>query len=166
MSRLTEMPQDGTPVHFCPVCSATYTTQREALGCVKRYTKALKYKPGDILWRHDGYGWHDGLPHWHREYPDEFQGREMKLLGFFWVVTAITPRIVVDRGATGRYFNARPQDAHELVLHVHSLGICNGMEGGRRGWASANQFEVVEVPAKVRREAKPLVGPIHTKMLF
>lgn len=164
MTRLTAMPTDGTAVYFCPTCTAAYTTQKEALGCAKRYGKPIKHKPGDILLGHDHYGWHDGAEHWHRANDTEFQGRPFRELNFFWVVTAVFPRIEVDRG--GRHFNAQPQEAHALVVSVHSLGICNGMEGGRRGWRSAEAFDVVkDVPAKVRREAKALVGPKYTGMV-
>jgi hypothetical protein len=169
MSYLDRMPEDTRAVHFCTLCRSAYDSLDEAVACAARET-VHPFKVGDIVtepapWPR--YGWHDGPDHWVNRFekPDgskektNTNGRDWRgMRSFYWVVTAVGFRADVYRP---RPFGGHPA-GHKPIYWVRTLGLCNGMEGGRGGWTSNEthqKFELVKKPpARVVRESKALIG--------
>lgn len=168
MTRLTKMPADMRPVHFCPVCRTAYDDDAEAATCAATGIEH-PFTVGDIVTEAFGrFHWHDGPDHWVHSYENPGGSPEPKSAQirtdargarkFYWVVTAVGCYADVH---PRQAFNGYPGD-HKPIYWVKSLGICNGIKTGRCGWTSQDTHErfvkIETPPALVLAESLALLG--------
>lgn len=138
-------------IYECEICRARYDQPGKALAC-EAQALPTDIKVGDIIKKHDQYGWHTGPDHWIMFNTGTFHGRSMR--DFYWLVIAVEEKMGSDNGR------------HCNQITCISRGIVNGPSvDGRGEWGidTFNQYlekgfgtdaEVVnDPPAKVRAEA-------------
>lgn len=149
------------PIYLCPICGKAHNTSADAFVCSQRNEQPVA-KPGDIVVIENGYGWHDGHDSWvYDEKGYKFHGKPT--LRFWFVITDVTQKrpALEHRGDS---------DAHRLAYHVQTLGLFNGMEGGRGGWTCVGTHigfkkPSRKPPASVVEAARGMVGRRFSNLL-
>lgn len=144
-----------TAIYQCDICGARFDNLAEAILCESAGVPS-QFKVGDIIRRHDGYGWSTGPEHWIIREGKRFNGTPVH--DFYWVVVAATGH--------DRFSNCRGLGWHHNRLILVSRGIVNGpVVVGSPEWGVSKQSvfahehigtsaKLVEnPPAQVRAEA-------------
>jgi len=148
-------------LYQCEMCRANYDDAKKALECEAQGVPT-NIKVGDIVKKHDGYGWSNGLGYWVIHGAGEHNG--MKLVNFYWLVIEIKKNV---GSGSGKHCNE---------VTCVSRGIINGVSvDGKEEWGinrfnhyldgsfSSNYPVVAEdVPQKVRDEAAAFMARGYT----
>ena len=102
-----------TEVYICDICRAKFNTLDKAQNC-ENDGVPTDIKVGDIIQRHDGYGWHTGPEHWIIRGDKTFHDKPIH--DFYWVVVAATGH---DQFSFGEHF-------HHNRLILATRGVVNG----------------------------------------
>ncbi len=143
-------------LYQCDTCRAQYDNIAKALSC-EAQKLPTNIKVGDIIKKHDGYGWHTGPDHWIMFDTGTFHGRSTR--DFYWLVLEVNP-------------NAGSWSGHHCNrITCVSRGVVNGASVDAKGdWGiqrfndyvdktyAGNYAEVVKrPPRKVRKEANEFI---------
>lgn len=140
-------------LYQCDVCRTNYYSAADAMKCEAQGVPT-NIKVGDIVKKHDGYGWHTGPDHWIMFDTGKFH--EVSTRDFYWLVIEIKENV---GSGSGHHCNE--------VICV-SRGIVNGWSVDDAGDWGVQQFNhyldrtyssnwpvvAEDVPFKVRSEAR------------
>jgi hypothetical protein len=150
-------PKTVSPVYFCPVCYAAYSTKEEAKVCLT-LTKEPVLKPGDVIPLQMGYTWFDGDPDWVIEHAG-YKFHDKPTHVFWFVVRAIDyPR----PSSAYDLFNGK-HDAHMPRYSVVSKAMNSTNWGGwtrphTHKWFDAEDLQKWTPPDSVLAAAPSMIG--------
>jgi hypothetical protein len=149
-------------IYQCDVCRTTYSLLRDAEAC-EAQGLPTGIKVGDIIRKHDGYGWQTGPDHWIAEWLKERRFADGKPnRDFYWLVIGVQPM-------------RSPRTPHYNTLTLVSRGVVNGRSVDDKGeWGVfqldhyvrrdfGNDPELVEnPPAEVKADADAFMARGYT----
>jgi hypothetical protein len=149
-------------LYMCEICRTNYETPAAAQAC-EAQGFPTNIKVGDIIEKHDGYGWHNGDDAWVIHNRGMFH--DVPLRNFYWLVISIKP----GRSSSNRHCNE---------VTCVTRGVVNGVMVDGAGeeispsyapegawgvtqfnhyvdplYSTNNPVVVTDVPPKVREEA-------------